>query len=94
MQEADPASHLSFYRRALGLRRELQGEEDFEWIEESSADVLHFTRPGGWHCVTNFGTEPLVLPTGTVVLSSVELVAGQLPGDATAWVVSDARAPS
>ena len=86
VQEGDPASHLSFYRRALGLRRELQGEEDFEWIEESSADVLHFTRPGGWHCVTNFGPTPVDLPEGTVLLSSSPLTDGKLPGDTTAWL--------
>ena len=87
VQEADPSSHLGFYRRALELRRELQGEEDFEWVDEPSADVLHFTRPGGWHSVTNFGPATVDLPAGTVLLSSSPLEDGRLPGDTTAWLV-------
>ncbi len=87
VQEADPASHLSFYRRALALRRELQGEEDFAWVDEPSADVLHFTRPNGWRSVTNFGSTPVDLPEGRVLLSSSPLEDGRLPGDTTAWLV-------
>ncbi|MBG6224288.1 alpha-glucosidase [Arthrobacter sp. CAN_A2] len=87
VQEADPASNLGFYRRALALRRELQGEEDFAWAEEPSADVLHFTRPNGWHSVTNFGSAPVDLPEGTVLLSSSPLEDGRLPADTTAWLV-------
>ena len=86
VQEADAGSQLSFYRRALELRRELQGEEDFEWVGESSGDVLHFTRPGGWHSITNFGTGPVELPAGNVLLTSAPLVDGKLPSDTTAWV--------
>lgn len=87
VQEGDSASNLSFYRRALALRRELQGEEDFEWVDESSTDVLHFTRPSGWHSVTNFGSIPVDLPEGTVLLSSSPLENGRLPGGTTAWVL-------
>jgi alpha-glucosidase len=40
--------------------------------------------------VTNFGSEPVALPEGTVVLASAALVETAegvlLPGDATAWV--------
>ncbi|MDQ0733855.1 alpha-glucosidase [Arthrobacter agilis] len=87
VQEADASSNLSFYRRALALRHQLQGEEDFEWIDEPSGDVLHFTRPSGWHSVTNFGSTPVDLPEGTVLLSSSPLEDGRLPGDTTAWLV-------
>ncbi|WP_196868017.1 glycoside hydrolase family 13 protein [Arthrobacter sp. CAN_A212] len=87
VQESDSHSHLSFYRRALKLRRELQGDEDFEWIEERSPEVLHFTRLGGWHCVTNFSSGPVDLPAGrVVVLSSSPLVDGRLPSNTTAWL--------
>jgi alpha-glucosidase len=86
-QEGDAASHLSFYRRALRLRRELQGEEEFEWVAGTSADVLHFTRPGGWHTITNFGAAPVDLPEGRVLLTSSPLEDGRLPADTTAWLV-------
>ena len=51
-----------------------------------SPDVLHFARPGGWHCVTNFGTEPVALPAGTVRVASGPLTDGVLPGETTAWL--------
>lgn len=86
-QEADPASSLTFYRRALELRRQLQTGEDFEWVEEVSPEVLHFTRPNGWHCVTNFGSAPVALPSGEVLLSSSPLEDGMLPGDTTVWLI-------
>ena len=48
--------------------------------------MLHFERPGRVRCVSNFGAEPIALPAGDVLLSSVELVDGRLPTDATAWL--------
>ena len=85
-QLADPDSTLRLYRRALGLRRELQTEESLEWVPADSSDVLHFVRPGGWHCITNFGTEPVALPAGTVRVASGPLTGGRLPAETTAWV--------
>ncbi|MFC3298464.1 glycoside hydrolase family 13 protein [Arthrobacter agilis] len=87
VQEGDPSSHLSFYRRALELRRELQGDEDFSWVEEPSAEVLHFTRPSGWHSITNFGSTPVELPAAQVLLCSSPLEDGKLPADTTAWLI-------
>ncbi|MET9830969.1 alpha-amylase family glycosyl hydrolase [Streptomyces sp. NPDC006385] len=86
VQAEDPDSTLTLYRRAMELRTALNTGADFEWIESGPADVLHFRRPGEWHCVTNFGTEPVVLPEGEVLLSSAPLEAGRLPQDATAWL--------
>ncbi|KNC19791.1 alpha-amylase [Arthrobacter sp. RIT-PI-e] len=86
VQEQDPGSTLAFYRRALVLRRELQGAEDFDWVEGASGDVLHFVRPGGWHSITNFGAEPVDLPVGSVLLTSSPLEAGRLPANPTAWI--------
>ncbi|WP_422391991.1 glycoside hydrolase family 13 protein [Arthrobacter sp. N1] len=87
VQEGDPGSHLSFYRRALDLRRELQGDEDFTWEDGTIADVLHFTRPSGWQSITNFGSASVDLPAGRVLLSSSPLEDGKLPADTTAWLV-------
>jgi alpha-glucosidase len=97
LQAGADDSMLSLYRRVIGLRRELlttrsPSELSFAF-EESAPDVLRFRRGEGWRCVINFGDDAVELPAGTVLVSSVDLVDGLLPGDATAWVVSDEPAP-
>ncbi len=89
VQEEGGDSTLNLYRSALALRRELQTSEQLDWVP-SAPEVLHFTRSGGWHSVTNFGTDPVDLPAGRVVVSSAPLVDGKLPADTTAWVVAGA----
>jgi alpha-glucosidase len=37
--------------------------------------------------VTNFGTDPVPLPQGTVILASAPIDGGQLPPDTTAWLL-------
>jgi len=88
VEAADPSSTLSLYREALRLRHELQTAERMEWVETGRADVLRFVRPNGWQVVTNFGTEPFDLgaDAADVVLSTVALVDGALPGDASVWI--------
>jgi alpha-glucosidase len=85
-QHADPTSTLSFYRRALAERRRLQTDEALEWATDLPDDVVRFSRPGGWTCVTNFGETPIPLPAGTVVVSSAPLEGDALPGDTTVWL--------
>ena len=58
------------------------------WVP-AAPDVLHFSRRGGWRTVTDFGAEPVELPSGAVVLTSAPLDAGLLPPDTTAWIVAD-----
>ncbi|MDR0416468.1 MAG: glycoside hydrolase family 13 protein [Propionibacteriaceae bacterium] len=91
-QAADPQSTLSFYRQALAVRRGLQHESgqladpaSLEWLP-APPDVLHFRRPGGWHCVVNFGAAPAPLPDGEVLVASAPLADGQLPGAAAVWL--------
>ncbi|MDQ4501757.1 glycoside hydrolase family 13 protein [Sinomonas sp. ASV322] len=86
VQADDEGSTLAFYRRALALRHELQGAEALGWQDSADDDVLHFVRPGGWHVVANFGTTPVELPAGEVLLASSDVEGGKLPGEATAWV--------
>ena len=43
-------------------------------------------RPGGWESVTNFGSEPVDLPEGEVLLTSAPLEDGRLSGRSTAWI--------
>jgi alpha-glucosidase len=85
VQECASDSTLNLYRRALALRGHLFAGTDLAWIV-SKPSVLHFERPGGVGCVTNFGVEPIVLPDGDVLLSSSQLADGRLPSDATAWL--------
>ena len=86
-QKLDPDSMLGFYRRALQLRRELLAPESLEWVETPSDSVMHFVRPNGWHCLVNFGSATIPLPSGTVVLASAALDDGGLPAEAAAWVI-------
>ncbi|PVG81298.1 alpha-amylase [Nocardioides gansuensis] len=86
-QEADPDSTLQLYRRALAFRAKL-ARPGFAWYDDENPAVLHFTRPGRWHCVTNFSPEPVALPEGTVILASAEPVDGRLKPDATAWILT------
>jgi alpha-glucosidase len=88
VQDGEEGSTLEFYRAALQLRRELQGFEELTWADAAADDVLHFVRPGGWHCITNFGTGNAALPAGTCRISSGPLAAGGLPPDTTAWLTS------
>jgi alpha-glucosidase len=88
-EEADPDSVLHLYRKALALRRELQGAETLEWADNTATaqpGVLHFRRPGGWEVATNFGTTPVPLPEGEVVVSSRPLEGDTLPGETTVWL--------
>jgi alpha-glucosidase len=86
-EDGVPESTLSLYREALRLRRSLAGAEQLEWVDEAGS-VLHFVRPSGWHSVTNFGPEPVDLPTGEVVVTSGPLADGKLPSATTAWIVA------
>ncbi|WP_129788304.1 glycoside hydrolase family 13 protein [Promicromonospora panici] len=84
-QDGVPGSTLELYRAALALRHELQAAETLEWVP-SPADVVRFARPSGWQVVTNFGTDPVALPDGEVLLTSGPLAGTQLPASTTAWI--------
>ncbi|CAM3773919.1 glycoside hydrolase family 13 protein [Tsukamurella ocularis] len=86
VEDADSASTLNLYRRALALRADLQSAETLTWIPHSSASVLAFERPGGWRSYTNFGAEPVELPEGRILLASAEFDGDRLPGATTVWM--------
>ena len=86
VESADPESTLSLYRRALALRRELQTDENLEWVESGRDDVLWFRRPNGWEVVTNFGSSPYRLEGRDVLLSSAPTPDGVVAGETTVWL--------
>jgi alpha-glucosidase len=60
----------------------------WRWMPGTGGQVLHFTRPGGWRSLTNFGPGPVTLPHGRVIVSSSPLEDHQLPADTTAWILN------
>ncbi len=94
VEEADAESTLLLYRRALALRRLLRAGEAFEWMSPDDPDdppadeqVVSFRRNDDWASVTNFGSTPIPLPLGTVLISSNPLQEStRLPGATTVWM--------
>jgi alpha-glucosidase len=87
IQEQSSTSTLAFYRKAINLRKTLETAEEIKWINHFfNRNLLHFVRPNGWHSITNFGAKPVKVPKGRLLLSSLPLVDGKLPANATVWV--------
>jgi alpha-glucosidase len=86
-EEADDASMLHLYRRAVSVRKAEQslGDGPLEWVD-AGPDVLAFAR-GDVLCVVNLGPEPVDLPPHhDVLLLSDPLDAGRLPRDTAGWL--------
>ena len=80
-------SPLEIFRRAIALRKELMCAEELTWHETNNPELLHLSRPNGWHCVTNFGRTNVALPKNlTFIHSSQPLAGGELPGASTVWL--------
>lgn len=86
VQDEQEGSTLELYRTALRLRRELQAAEELTWHESADLELLHFTRPGGWQVVTNFGDASVEFPSGELLVSSGPLEDGRLPANTTVWL--------
>jgi alpha-glucosidase len=61
-------------------------DEKLTWIKHFNGKVLHFRRPNGWECFTNFGDKPTNVPAGRVLLSTAKIVDGKVPGNSTVWL--------
>ena len=100
VESKDPASPLSIFRKALELRKGLVTTEEMQWHETGDANVLHFSRPNGWHCITNFGrghfdltgkgeilhsSAPLA-QAGIYLIHGVETRGNDLPPATTVWL--------
>ncbi|KZS82651.1 glycoside hydrolase family 13 protein [Mycobacterium persicum] len=89
MQRADPDSTLSFFRRALELRRartEFEGSQ-LDWLDAPDGALIFRRRGGGLMCALNAGRHPTTLPPGELLMASGPLVDGQLPPDTAAWLI-------
>jgi len=88
-QRGVAGSTLELYKRLLKVRKQLGlGAGDFRWAPEfENEDSLAYVNKG-IAVVANFGTNPVVLPKGEVLVTSqVDLSAdGYLEQDQTAWV--------
>jgi len=100
LESADAQSPLSTFRKALELRKGLVTAEEMQWHETGDASVLHFSRPNGWHCITNFGrghfdltgkgeiihaSAPLA-EAGIYLIHGVESRGNDLPPATTVWL--------
>jgi alpha-glucosidase len=86
-EEADEASMLHLYRRAVRVRKAESGLGDgpLDWVD-AGPEALAFAR-GDVLCVVNLGPEPVDLPPHEdVLLLSDPLDAGRLPRDTAVWL--------
>ncbi len=87
-QAPDTDSTLSFFRKALELRRtrEQFSGDQIDWLT-SAPDTLIFCRPGGLVCALNAGSSEVTLPHGELLLASGPVADGALRPDTAAWLV-------
>jgi len=72
LQAGVPGSTLELYIQALALRKQFGlGEGSFQWATEYVADAVLAYRNGEHLVIHNFGSEPVALPAGKIVLSSL-----------------------
>lgn len=87
VQDGDPASTLTMYRKALAIRHQEVGLGDgpMTWLD-AGLSVVAFSRPGNFACYVNFGA-PYELPPGSeLLLSSGPLDGNRLPTDTAVWL--------
>lgn len=88
-QEGVSGSTLELYKQALKLRRALKlGEGSFEWVAEYVTETSLGFRNGEILVVHNFGSDPIMLPAGDIIASSLNEVADEhiLGADQTVWI--------
>ena len=88
-QLEDPGSMLSLYRGALEIRtqRPQISSTELEWYGAPAGCLAFRRKGGGLVCALNTSDDPVPIPPGEVLLSSVPLVDGLLPPDAAVWLV-------
>jgi len=82
-------STLELYKRALWLRRELKlGEGSFEWLPEHCNNLSLGYKNGDILVIHNFGHQPINLPAGEIIASSLAGMreGHQLAANQTVWI--------
>jgi len=91
-QEGVRGSTLELYKHALKLRKQLRiGEGSFEWVKEFVSDHSLGFRNGEILVIHNFGHDPIELPAGEILASSIEGMSEghSLVADQTVWLKSN-----
>ena len=87
IQEHDPESTLSFYKTALGLRKQLGlGEGSFSWLAGHQGPETLGYENSGVQVIYNFGTQTVDLSRFEILLSSQPLSGKQLATNQCAWI--------
>jgi len=73
MQETDPQERLG-------------GDAPVRFSARPATNGTQPRRPHGWEVVMNFGTAPVDLPDGEVLVASGPLDEGRLPGETAVWL--------
>jgi alpha-glucosidase len=87
IQEQDSESTLSFYKTALGLRKQLGlGEGSFSWLAGHQGPETLGYENSGVKVIYNFGTQPVDLSNFEILISSEPLSGKQLATNQCAWI--------
>lgn len=89
IQENQQDSTLNLYKQALELRKALKlGEGSFDWLEGYLSNTTLGYRNGNYLVIHNFGAEPIELPHGKIIASSLHgMTNGHLlVQDQTVWI--------
>lgn len=88
-QEGIKGSTLELYKHALKLRKQIRlGEGSFEWVKEFVNENSLGFRNGEILVIHNFGHDPIELPAGEILASSLEGMSEghSLVADQTVWL--------
>jgi alpha-glucosidase len=87
IQVKNPESTLSFYKTALGLRKQLGlGEGSFGWLAGHQGQETLGYENSGVKVLYNFGVQPVDLSSFEILLSSQPLSGKQLATNQCAWI--------
>jgi alpha-glucosidase len=87
IQDSDASSTLSFYKKALALRKELAlGEGSFAWVFGHTGPESLAYENSGIRVIYNFGKDAIDLGSAEVLISSQPLNRGQLETNSCVWV--------
>lgn len=85
-QQINPKSFLNFYRNIIKIRKTLNFDTIFEWIENADNNVLHFRRKQDWYNITNMNNISIPMPAHKkIIYSSRTIKNNMIPANTTVW---------